>query len=319
MKIDNTMIQVYQECPLKYRERIELDWVPRSRSGALGHGGVMHEGLKAWYQGAIDGLSVASRLESALLTIQNSWPETHPFDDFRTLSRAQELMIRYASEYQTESFRVVRVEIPFLFELGRSILMCDSCGFYNLPLDVNHEPATICANCFLPLEQIEFGGIVDLLTALGPRSGTVTYIVEHKTTSVFGPGYFTQWQIHAQLTGYVWGAQQVTGKLVGGVNVNVLAMTKSGNMNFGRKMFGRNQADIDRWKNDISDTCNAIRYAQRTGLWRMHTNSCVTKFGACEFHSVHQLSDPDEQRRRLEVDYKREKWEFERRDDPATV
>jgi hypothetical protein len=319
MKVDNTMLLQYQDCPLKYKTRIEDWWTSRFRSGALGAGGAMHEGLKAWYQGSLDGLSLASRIEMAVAAIQINWPENQPADDFRTLARAQELMIRYIKEYPSETFKILQVEVPFKFELGRCILWCKECNYLNPPCGPGGLPRETCQSCGKPLEQIEYGGIFDLLTAYVAGTSSVVYVGEHKTTSQLGAMYFHQYYLSNQVTGYVWGAGQVSGKVVGGALINALCLTTGGNMKFAREMVHRNPSDIERWKNDVADTCNAIATSQRTGIWRMHTNNCMGKYGQCEFHSVHILSNPDEQRRRLETDYKKEEWNFEKRDDPATV
>lgn len=318
MKIDNTMLTSFQRCPLLYKTRIVDWWTSRYASAALGHGGAMHEGLKAWYQGAIDGLSTTERAEAALHAINDSWPQNHPIDDFRTKQRAMELMVRYIKQYPFESFQVIAVEIPFTFELDRVILWCKNCLMENPPWSGNF-PRQYCKQCNLPLEPIEYGGIVDCLTQFGVGSQSVNYVLEHKTTSELGGNYFTQWEIHNQITGYCWGAGQASGKLIGGANLNVLCLTKGGNIKFDRRMIGVNPSQIEEWKNDVARTCNEIAYAQRHGHWRKSTDHCVTKYGTCQFHSVHLLSDPVDRERRLETDYIKQEWNFEKRDDTARV
>ena len=319
MKVDNTMLLAFQKCPLFFRERHELHWASRYASGALGHGGAVHEGLKAWYQNMKDGGGAVRGVELAVQAISDAWPENHPIDDFRTKERAQRLMLAYIQEYPSETFTILEVEVPFVFELGRSILWCKDCCFENSPL-VASLPREYCAACNQLLEPIEYGGIFDTLTRYGPMtSQSVNYVLEHKTTSELGDHYFVQWEIHNQITGYCWGASQASGKLIGGANVNVLCLTKGGNMKFKRRMIGVNPSQIEEWKNDVAVECNNIARAQRLGHWQKRTDSCVSKFGTCLYHSVHLLSDPDERRRRLETDYVKEEWNFERRDDAAAA
>jgi len=308
------MLMAFQKCPLYYKTRIEDWWTSSFASGALGHGGAMHEGLKAWYQGTKDGVDIYKRSEAALSAIDLAWPENHPIDDFRTKQKAMEMMVNYIKTYPQETFQILQVEVPFTFELGRHLLFCTECGVDNPPFE-NGFPTIRCGNCDRELEPIEYGGIFDCLTQFGGGSQSVLYILEHKTTSQLGAGYFLQWEFHNQMVGYCWGAEQVSGKLIGGANLNALCLTRGGNIRFERRMLGISRSQIDEWKSDVAATCNEIEYARRTGHWRKSTEQCVGKYGPCQFHSVHSLVQPEERRRRLETDYIKQEWNFERRDD----
>ncbi len=317
MKLDNTMLKTFQSCPLKYKTRMVDHWTGRWKSGALIFGAAVHEGLKAWYQGDLDGLSLSSRVEAAVSAIGEfpGW-DGAPSDDYRTKIRAQTLMIEYMRSYPSETFKVLKVEVPFLFGIGRKITWCPSCRFDNDPY-AGGFPRILCSGCGEELEEIEYGGIFDALTQFGPGSQSVLYVLEHKTTSQLGAQYFHQFYIDNQPTGYVWGASQVSGKLVGGANINAMCLTSGGKMTFAREMVSRTPSDLERWKSDIAASANLIARAQRLGHWLMHTENCMGKYGKCEFFSVHQLSNPEEQRRRLETDYIKSEWDFERRDEPA--
>ena len=319
MKVDNTMLLAFEKCPLFYKERIEDWWTSSFSSGALGHGGAMHEGLRAWYQGMKDGLHIHQRSQAALEAINDAWNPSHPIDDFRTKTRALQLMVEYIKKYPEETFQILQVEVPFCFPLGRYILWCKHCVTENDAYAGGFYPRSLCKFCGNALEEIEYGGIIDVITQFGGGSQSVLYILEHKTSSDLGPKYFIQWELHNQLSGYCWGGEQVSGKLVGGANVNVLCLTQGGNIKFDRRMLGRNPSQIEQWKNDVASTCNDIARAQRTGIWRKSTDQCQGKYGTCMFHSVHTLSEPDERRRRLETDYVKIEWNFEKRDDPAQV
>lgn len=318
MKIDNTMLITYQRCPLLYKTRIKDWWTSPYASGALNHGQAMHAALAAWYQGAIDGLSTNQRIEAAVAALADAWPANHPVDDFRTKTKAVEVLVKYINQYPFESFQVTAVEVPFTFLLDRAILWCKSCETENPPtMGPGGPPRMSCKFCGGALEEIEYGGVIDAMTQFGAGSASVQYILEHKTTSELGQYYFVQWEIHNQVTGYCWGGQQASGKLIGGANVNVICLTRGGNIKFDRKMIGVNPSQIEEWKNDVARTCNEIAYAERNGHWRKSTDHCVTKYGTCQFHSVHLLSDPEDRRRRLETDYIKQEWDFERRDDRA--
>jgi hypothetical protein len=312
------MLKLFQDCPLKYKTRIEGEWVGQFRSGALGFGKAVHEGLKEWYQRGLDGEPPSLRLAAALDAIEVAWPENHPVDDYRTLVRAKSLMMNYAKEYPSEPFKILLVEVPFKFHLGRYLLYCQGCNFENNPIAAAGYPRNNCGSCGRDLEEIEYGGIFDTLIQFGPPSSTIVYTLEHKTTSQLGSLYFRQYDLDNQVSGYVWGASQVSGKVVGGAMMNALCCTSGGTLKFDRQLISRTPTDLERWKNDVASTCNDIERTRRLGHWRMHTNHCMNKYGMCEYHSVHILSNPDEQRRRLETDYRKDPWDFERRDDVLT-
>jgi hypothetical protein len=59
--------------------------------------------------------------------------------------------------------------------------------------------------------------------------------------------------------------------------------------------------------------CEAIHQAKQTKHYPMHTAAC-TLYGLCEFHSVHSRSTQIERERMLEMNYTREKWDYERRE-----
>lgn len=315
MKIDNTALKLFQACPLKFKTRMVDHWTSRYKSGALGYGGAVHEGLKAWYQGALDGLTLLQRVEAAEHAIEVSWPSEHPVDDYRTKSKAMELMAKYIQEYTQESFQILMVEVPFSYEIGRYITYCPECQHDNNIWASATEVRSSCIVCGQNLEPIEYGGIFDTLVQYGAGSMSTIYILEHKTTSQLGGLYFRQYDLDNQISGYTFGAQGATGKLVGGAIVNALCTTSSGKISFKREIIGRTSADIERWRDDVAATCNEIKRCERNGHWRITSDHCMNKYGLCEYQSVHVLSNPDEQRRRLEVDYIKEPWDFEKRDD----
>lgn len=305
MKVDNFALTMHQTCPSKFDLRINQDWSVRRKSGALGFGGALHEGLAAWYSG--------KGLTGALTAIHEGWPAEVPVDDWRTKERCIQVMIDYARNYPVESFSVVgrgsdspMVEVAFSLETGM-FLSCFECG----PITGIEDEDTpgICANCGQPLEPIEYGGIFDTLVDF---SGQV-YILEHKTTSVLGPYYFNQFKPNNQVSGYVWASEKLTGRRVGGAIINAIGLYKSSPTKFERSITTRNEGDIAEWLNDVKTTCEEIQQHRRTGYWPKRTNAC-TLYGLCEFHSVHVLTTEIERRKRLENDYVKDQWDYERRD-----
>lgn len=305
MKIDNFALTMHQTCPAKFDLRINQEWTVRRRSGALGFGAALHEGLCTWYK--------TGELSKSLVAIAEAWPQEHPIDDYRTREKCIQTMMDYVKTYPTESFKVIgygtddaMVEKTFSLETGL-YLSCWECG---PDYEWDGDGAPVCPNCGAPVEPIEYGGIFDTLVEFGGR----IFILEHKSTSVLGPTYFHQFKPNNQVTGYVWGASKLSGRPVGGAIINAIGIYKSSSTKFERSITTRSPADIEEWLRNVKAVCEEIQQHRRTGFWPMRTSAC-TLYGICEFHSVHTLSHPTEREARLQTDYVKHRWDHEFRDE----
>lgn len=294
------MLTMAQTCPAKYALRKE-GWTTRRRSGALGFGAALHEGLAEWYR--------SGNLDRALAEIKSKWPENTPVDDYRTLDKCLTVMREYVRRYPAEPFHIVGsdvgepiVEVPFTLFTGM-YLDCQKCG------GQWDKQTEFCPHCNEPLEPIEYGGIFDGLIEFG----TQVFILEHKSTSQLGAYYFNQFKPNNQVTGYVWAAGLLSGKRVGGAMVNAIGVYKTGATKFERHLTSRSEAEISDWLENVRHECNLIKHYERTGFYPKRTMAC-TLYGLCEYHSVHVLATEKEQRKRLEQDYILDPWDFERRD-----
>lgn len=311
MKIDNFALTHWQSCPAKYDLRINQQWTSRRKSGALGAGGALHLGLASWHRN--------KDLQAAVLAIHEGWPVSTPIDDWRTEEKVITTMIEYTKVYPHELWTVVGapdnpvIEVPFTIGTGM-YLTCTRC--LNTAVD-KHQPR--CGTCDADLEEIEYGGIYDLLIDYSSKS----YVCDHKTTSMFGKSYFNQFKPNNQMTGYVWAANRLTGfsdfsgasrMNVTGALINVIAWKAKGKTEFDRQITDRSPADIAEWLEFLYLECLAIQRHKITATWPMRTESCISKYGACEYHSVHTLSHASERKSRLETDYIRDNWDYELRD-----
>lgn len=327
MKVDNFALTMHQACPAKYQLRIVEHWQRRSKGGALGFGAAIHAGLAEWYinQGKTDN---QQRLAIATQAIVDAWDENVPTDDWRTLSKCLATMAEYAREYPSESWTIVganmdRPIIEQTFTLATGMyLPCalswigdttkDSCVLMDLTEDI-HEP--ICGNCGNEREPIEYGGIFDGLIEFGP---TVN-VLEHKSTSVMGDNYFTQFKPNNQVAGYIWAGRQLSGLPVTGALVNGIGVYRKGKTKFARQLTTRDERDIETFLRNVYASCIDIKTHELTGYFPQRTGECVNKYGRCEFHDVHTLSDVSWQRARLAQDYEQVEWDYTKRDANAEV
>lgn len=282
-------------------------WTSRRRSGALGFGSCLHEGLAVWHR--------TYDIGAALLKINEKWPEQMPIDDWRTKEKCIKTMIEYSKHYPHETFVVVGmpdnpvIEVPFTLDTGM-FLPCQhrTCAHFMLA-DWDKAYKAKCESCGKEKEPIEYGGIYDMLIEF---SGHL-YVVDHKTTSMMGPSYFNQFKPNNQMTGYIWAAGLMSGRKVAGAFINAIGMYKTGVTKFEREITSRSQAAIDEWLRNVWTECVNIITHKLGGYFPMRTGSC-TQYGLCEYHGVHSLEHNSERIKRLETDYVQEKWDFENRD-----
>lgn len=311
MKVDNFALTNFQTCPAKYELRIKQGWTTRRRSSALSFGGGFHEGLAVWYK--------THDLAAALSAIVNKWDDSVSVDDYRTKEKAVQVMIDYVKHYPQESFKVVgfetgapMIEVPFVLDTGLH-LDCQLCAEHPGVSTPFTEARTkvitkdICSRCGTPYEPIEYGGIFDGLVDFNGQ----LWVFEHKTTSQLGSYYFDQFKPNNQVTGYIWAAEQLSGRKVQGAIINAIGVYKTGATKFERGMTARHPQDLKEWLENIRIVCNQIKRAEKEG-YSQSTGAC-TLYGKCEYHSIHVLSHPSERQKRLESDYIQEAWDFEHR------
>jgi len=302
MKIDNFALTMFQTCPAKYFLRMHEGWTSKRKSGALGFGGALHEGLATWYRTRDKG--------QALLAIDEAWPANLPIDDWRTKEKCLQTMIEYMKHYPVETFKIIGlpdtplVEQTFTIHTGM-YLPCERAGC----VVATNKDEEWCL-CGLKREPIEYGGIFDT----GVEWAGNEYVLEHKTTSQLGTYYFNQFKPNNQVTGYLWALGQLTGRKPSGAIINAIGLYKSSPTKFERSITTRSDEDITHWLENVRATCQMIKDCERRQFWPMHTQAC-TMYGKCEYHDVHVLGAKAEQEKFLEQMFTKEPWSYEHRDE----
>lgn len=285
IRLDNFMLAMHQTCPRKFFYRILNHWVPPRKSAALGFGAVIHEGLATWYR--------THDSSAAIDAIHSAWPENHPSEDYRSLTKALHVMAEYIRAYPEENFSILgfpsspMVEIPFCLPLT-----------YADGTQVYTDQGT----------DIEYGGIFDGLIEF---SGEV-YALEHKSTSQLGDYYFDQFKPNNQVTGYVWGGAKLSGHRVTGALINAIGIYKASATKFRRQVTTRSESEIAEWVENVRSVASEIEWHLTRDHYPMRTVSC-TMYGRCEFHDVCTLGTAAERTKRLTTDYIQEPWDFETR------
>lgn len=309
MKVDNFALEQFV-CPAKYYLRIKQGIVPIRRKPSLSFGGAVHVGIAEWYRNMDVPPDV--RLAKAVTALHKHWPEVMPSDDFRTQGYALQVLGRYAQEYPSETWKVLRgatepiVEQPFTLDTGMFVECQNGCIWKE------GDEKGICQSCGQALEPIFYGGIIDA----GVEFGNMLYVVDHKTTTRLGDGsyYFLQYKPDNQMTGYIWALSKLTNRRVGGAIINAIGLYKSGEVKFKRSITSRNDFEIKEWLQRVRTRCNEIKRCERTNNWILETSRCMD-YGECDYRSIHVLNDEVSRQARIEQDYVKSEWDYEQRDD----
>src|ERR1035437_2374952 len=205
--IDNSSLEHFTTCPRSAEYSICRRRKPAGERSPLRFGGIIHKVVEARYRAGEPMYAQSPAVEAVMKAIATvefaAW--TPPEDDYRNFGTALAFIREFGLAYPFESFDVVKfpdgrpfIEVPFALPLG------DLEGA---------DGKTI---------HLIWTGRIDLAYTI---NGSL-YVMDHKTTSIMGPSYFTQFEIAHQLYGYAWAAEQLFGTPVTGVVINALGIRK---------------------------------------------------------------------------------------------
>ncbi|KKK72820.1 hypothetical protein LCGC14_2900060, partial [marine sediment metagenome] len=139
-----------------------------------------------------------------------------------------------------------------------------------------HEPFTLSGKpeigFVIPLSNCMYGGRIDL-----PIEWDGMWVMEHKHTASLTPKYFRQFDLCKQVTGYIVGLEEYTGKKCTGCMVNVLqpwkevkrvtAKTKKPEDHYLRCPVTRSPELKSRWKTNIERIVRDIKWCESNDEW----------------------------------------------------
>lgn len=290
--IDNSSLEVDTTCPRAAHYHLGLRIKSSKEKSALEFGRIIHKALDVRYRTCASMYAQTPEVEAAMLAVleQEFSKWSPPEDDFRTHSFAVELINRYGITYPFESFEIVRlpdgrpfIEVPFALPLGTLEIKDD--------LLVRDIVTNEIAPRYVDTINLVWSGKIDL--AYRASSGGL-YILDHKTTSMMGPSFFTEFELSHQMYGYVWAAQTLFNQPVEGFCINALATrkpTKTGKaLEFERKNYTVSKAHLDEWQHDCIHIVSNYVESVRSGYMPKHTKWCCGKYGVCQYHSVCTLN-----------------------------
>ena len=207
-------------------------------------------------------------MQEAVATFKENY--TREDDPKRTQLIGEQMLLDYAEVYKTEPFKVVDVEIGFAVPLGDYI----------------------------------FTGRLDGLVEWDSQ----LWVLEHKTTSMLGMTYFKQFEMSMQIDGYIYAAEQFTGKRCAGVVVNAMqpkTKTKKLEDHYARDPITRSEFERSEFKREVPLLIKEILEKEASGTYIREKRSCFTYNYQCPYWDLCKYG---EDKKMIERDFKIEKW-----------
>jgi hypothetical protein len=181
-----------------------------------------------------------------------------------------------------------------------------------------HEPFTVCGKpeegFVFPIGDILYGGRLDLPVEWDGQ----LWIMEHKTTTRLGTGYFDQFELDKQPTGYIIALEEYSGRKCAGCIINamepwkevkrVTAKTKQPEDHFLRKPLTRSRELKERFRYNVQAIVRDIKWCESNGEFQEaeKKESCYYYNRSCPYLQLCQYGEND---RVIARDYEVEKWE----------
>lgn len=266
--IDHSTLEPWLECPykgyIKLVERKKRD----SASPALRYGGAVHAALAYRYRmKAVKQEVDWDHVNSKMIDIVARYMDSNPcaFEEWRNLDQASALLALHAQlNDRSEDFTIAKlsgfpfVEKSFVVDLGTI---------------VKH--------------RVFYVGRIDLVV----KHDSNIFVLDHKTTSMIGDGFWTQQRMSSQFLGYCYVLKQL-GFQVTGYIVNALVTrkpTRTGiNVDNERRTFFLDPSWDVQWRSNVTKQIGSILTALENNLVFQNRSACVGKYSVCEFCTLCQ-------------------------------
>lgn len=253
---DNSMMETHSRCPRKYFYRYGLRRAPRGENFPIQFGLAYHDYRERIQPHFIEGVGVPLEVHEALRNEIVGAYEDPPLGhrkDYLTASRLE----------QTLDLAFARIN----HEVNQGLKVIQSEQSFQLELD--------------GVEEL-FGGRMDQVIFW---NGAV-WMRDFKTTSRMGSSYSKKFNPSNQMTGYVWAAGKLGGKLPKGVLIEVVYNTKRSGPEFHQFLTERTPGQIEQWmetaKSEIAEIRRNHQRTEKMGYlaWPQRTGACED-FGGC--------------------------------------
>lgn len=270
--IDNSFLDKLNSCPRATEYSALYKRRAADSNGPLNFGGAIHHALAYRYEHCAD--MVTAQHETAQVKLLEDWftEKPNPVDDHRQLDLACKLMQFYNRKYVGEEFAMTEingricVEQPFVAPL-----------FYS---DEHHI-------------QVMYCGKIDLIVSADGQF----FVLDHKTTSIMGDGFFKAHAVNPQMFGYLWGGQETMKTTFGGFIINGIRVPRPTIKNglvvkdedFGRLKVYVHPSQVVEWRRNTIFLIEEFLRSYKLGFLPQKKTWCVHKYGTCDYFDVCSL------------------------------
>lgn len=308
LTIDNSTMEYFLKCSRAAEYYAVRSREPDRSAAALNFGGALHKAIEVLMR---YGVSDATMTKGIGLIYEQF--ETRPVavDEWRTADHAVKVFKKYCEKYPLELFKVAtdssarpHVEIPFAIPLGAIELNADI--RYHIDQIIVPDVVERLPDWWETRTRPQSGGLgfhvkkVYILWS-GRMDAILTWdgqywIMDHKTSSVGGDGFFNDFILSQQTTGYTWAASRIIGAKVEGLLLNALICRKptptGKTIEFVRRRYHYTEDHLAEWEEDIMALVSDFLTSLKRGYFPKQTTHCEGKYGQCKYHSVCTLPRP---------------------------
>lgn len=289
--IDNTMRKAFVECPMRFNRHFVENLVPVAPPSVDLHFGAcfakaMEVTRKAFYfgNGISSQIAIEAGIDAACAAYGSFQP---PAASYKTKER-----LSGAVHYYFEQWPLGDILVP----VAEGI----ECRF-DIALPILH-PDTGAA--------LRYAGRYDMLAT---DRALRHFVVDEKTTGKLGDSWIAQWDLDAQMTGYVWAVQKEletrSDKVLG--QVEVLAQVRG--ISILKYEFGhveipvvRSRYMVERWYQQLVHDIHRMIVEYKTGMWDMALGTACVPYGRiCDYAKLCKSANPE---RLIEGNYSEVVW-----------
>jgi hypothetical protein len=290
--IDNSTLERFMTCPRSSEYFVINRRTAANISPALNFGKAIHIG--------IENLLLGHSLNDAILSMEPSFIASPPPEgDYRTFDMAVSVLQKYHTTYFPPVFNVVThnarpfVEQPFDIILGE-IDVYATLPYTEQQLLLSPSTDNVFVSKFIP----HWTGKLDAAVTYVNND---LWIMDHKTTSMGGQGFFDEFNLSSQTIGYAWALERMLKKRPNGFVLDAIICrrpTKTGkSIELMQQRYVYDEWALKEWEENIKTLVADFLSHTLRGLFPQATKWCVGKYGRCPYFDVCTL--PPENRRAM--------------------
>lgn len=287
MIINLSRAAFFMQCRRKTYDMFVLGQDPHQTPDVLVIGGAYHAAVAFLTAhkdraGALEMAEVEYRKRIAKDTLL---PEERAIAE-KNIELTKRMLNVQADMYEKDDWTLLQPEVEFCVELPKTIHHCafihqilwPNCSLTDNP---DMEPCTD-PRCFV---NHRLKGKADGLISWKSR----VWIIERKTSGVPGEFFWTQWQLAAQPTGYIYGCWKGAGIKPNGFILEKTTKPRKNasdpfHITIEREPFLRSDADLLEFESDISQIARDYERAYTENAWYKNTASCTAWNRKCYYH-----------------------------------